>query len=383
MTDGPSWGGAPPSLNDVSWLRAAAKLARRHLGQTGENPSVGCILVNQGRVVGRGVTGIGGRPHAEALALERAGPAATGATAYVTLEPCAHQGKTPPCADHLIAAGVDRCVVLECDPDPRVAGRGMSRLRAAGIDLAVMAQHSVERDPQFWDLNAGFISRITAGRPFVTLKLATTLDGKIALASGESQWITGPAARRAGHLFRAQSDGILVGSGTALADNPKLTVRLPGLEGHAPRTIVWDGQARLDPDGALAKAAAARRAVLLTTEKADGEKISHLSELGFDIQIVHHKAGRWIDPSAALVALGGLGLSRLLVEGGGRLAATLLAADLVDCLVWHRAASVIGADGIDAIGALDVMALAQMPRFHQMDAWAAGPDEVSLFRRAR
>src|SRR5579862_7078692 len=214
---------------DLMAMRGALSLARRGLGNTWPNPAVGCVLVREGRVVGRGWTQPGGRPHAETEALARAGRAARGATAYVTLEPCCHHGRTPPCADALIAAGLSRVVAAIEDPDPRVAGGGLARLRAAGLDVesGLCAAEAAE-------INAGFLSRLRLGRPLVTLKLATSLDGRIATASGESRWITGGPARERAHLLRATHDAILVGTDTVIADNPELTCRLPGLAGHSP-----------------------------------------------------------------------------------------------------------------------------------------------------
>ena len=212
---------------DQAHMAAALTIARRGLGNTWPNPAVGCVLVKQGRVVGRGWTQPGGRPHAETEALARAEAmspgAARGATAYVTLEPCSHWGRTPPCCDALIQAGVARVVVATGDPDPRVDGRGLQRLRDAGVIVELGLGGAEARA-----INAGFARRITQGLPLVTLKLATTLDGRIATAGGESQWITGPEARRAAHAIRARHDAILVGSGTVLADDPELTPRLPG-----------------------------------------------------------------------------------------------------------------------------------------------------------
>jgi diaminohydroxyphosphoribosylaminopyrimidine deaminase/5-amino-6-(5-phosphoribosylamino)uracil reductase len=221
-------------------MRAALALARRGLGRVAPNPAVGCVLVKDGRVVGRGWTQAGGRPHAETEALARAGEAARGATAYVTLEPCSHHGKTPPCAESLIAAGISRSVVALEDPDPRVSGSGLTLLREAGIavDTGLLAEAAAE-------VNAGYLMRTRTGRPLVTLKLATTLDGRIATRAGESRWITGPLARARAHLLRAESDAVLVGSGTAVTDNPRLDVRLPGLEGRSPLRVLLDGRLRL------------------------------------------------------------------------------------------------------------------------------------------
>jgi len=214
---------------DVRSMQAALALARRGLGTVWPNPAVGCVIVKEGRVVGRGWTQPGGRPHGETEALRRAGEGAVGATAYVSLEPCCHWGQTPPCVDALIAAGIRRVVVPLEDPDPRVAGGGLRRLHEAGLEVetGLCAAEAAE-------VNAGFFSRLRLGRPLVTLKLGTSLDGRIATASGESQWITGPPARERAHALRAAHDAIMVGTGTALADDPQLTCRLPGLAQRSP-----------------------------------------------------------------------------------------------------------------------------------------------------
>ena len=220
-------------------MRAALALATRGLGNSWPNPSVGCVIVRDGQVLGRGWTRPGGRPHAETEALKAAGPAARGATAYVTLEPCCHWGRTPPCTDALAAAGIARVVVAIRDPDPRVNGEGLGRLRAAGIDVeeGLLAAEATS-------LNAGFIKRVRQGLPMVTLKLATSLDGRLATATKESKWITGPAARRAAHGLRARHDAILVGSGTVIDDDPDLTCRLPGgVPVPAPRVVAEIGRA--------------------------------------------------------------------------------------------------------------------------------------------
>ena len=209
---------------DLRSMRAALALARRGLGTVWPNPAVGCVIVDRGRVVGRGWTQPGGRPHGETEALGRAGEAARGATAYVSLEPCCHWGRTPPCTDALIAAGIGRVVVALEDPDPRVAGDGVRRLRAAGLDVETGLCEA-----EAAEINAGFFCRLRNGRPLVTLKLATSLDGRIATGRGESQWITGPPARERAHALRAAHDAIMVGTGTVLADDPQLTCRLPGL----------------------------------------------------------------------------------------------------------------------------------------------------------
>jgi len=356
-------------------MAQALALARRGLGNVWPNPAVGCLIVEDGRVLGRGWTLPGGRPHAETEALAAAGPAARGATAYVSLEPCAHHGETGPCADALIAAGVARVVVAARDPDPRVSGAGIARLRDAGVAVREdVCRAEAER------LNAGFISRIVDGRPLLTLKLATSLDGRIATSSGESQWITGAAARARAHLLRAQHDAVLIGSGTALADDPALTCRLPGWAGPQPIRLVFDARLRLPADGALAAGARQVSVWVVTVAGQDG---AALRAAGVELIEVAAGADGGVDPAAALAALGARGLTRVLVEGGWRLAAALLRAGLVDELRWFRAASLIGADGLSGIGELGVAALAQRLDFRRVAVEPVGDDLLeSYVRRA-
>lgn len=337
-------------------MRAALGLGRRGLGRVWPNPAVGCILAHGTRVVGRGWTQPGGRPHAEAEALSRAGAATRGATAYVTLEPCAHHGQTPPCADALIAAGIARAVVAMADPDGQVDGAGLSRLDAAGIEVVT----GVERDAAT-ELNAGYVLQRTAGRPMVTLKIAATLDGRIATRGGASRWITGAAARRQAHLLRASYDAVAVGIGTVLADDPALTCRLPGLAGRSPVRVVFDGALRLPRTSTLARTAAATPLWVVTREGADGQA---LAEAGAEIIAV--PAGRDGRPelTAAVAALGRRGITRLLVEGGTTLATAFVAAGLVDRLAWFAAPRLLGADARPAIGALERDDIAAAPGFH-------------------
>jgi diaminohydroxyphosphoribosylaminopyrimidine deaminase/5-amino-6-(5-phosphoribosylamino)uracil reductase len=361
---------------DIDHMRAALALARRNLGATWPNPSVGCVIVKDGRVVGRGWTQPGGRPHAETEALRRAGPAAYGATAYVSLEPCSHHGKTPPCAEALIAAGVARVVAAVADPDPRVAGSGIARLRAAGI--AVEGGLCGEEAAA---LNAGFFCRVAQGRPLVTLKLATSLDGRIATASGESRWITGTAARERAHLLRATHDAVLVGTGTALADNPELTCRLPGLAGRSPVRVVIDRRLRLPAGLRLFAEARAVPTWLVTLASSDPGTQASLEKRGVKIITTEPEAAGGADLAMMLRRLGDEGLTRLLVEGGGRLAAALLRAGLVDRLVWMRAPLLLGGDGVPAVAALELDALAGAPRFMLLSREAAGGDAVETYRR--
>jgi diaminohydroxyphosphoribosylaminopyrimidine deaminase/5-amino-6-(5-phosphoribosylamino)uracil reductase len=360
---------------DYRWMRAALALARRGLGQVWPNPAVGCVLVRDDSIVGRGWTQPGGRPHAETEALRRAGPAARGATAYVSLEPCSHWGRTPPCADALINAGVARVVAAIDDPDPRVAGAGIGRLRAAGIAVATGIGA-----PEAADINAGFFTRQRLGRPLVTLKLATSLDGKIATGTGDSQWITGSSARAHTHKLRAENDAIMVGTGTVLADNPQLTCRLPGLGRHSPIRVVLDRHLRVPPAAHVIAEAATTPTWVLTLRAADLARRGTFLASGVVLIEVEADAEGRIDPAAALQALGGRGLTRLLVEGGASLAATLLRAGLVDRLVWMHAPLLIGANGIPAVADFGLAALAGAPRFEPIASEAVVADMVTSFR---
>ncbi|OJW24791.1 MAG: riboflavin biosynthesis protein RibD, partial [Rhodospirillales bacterium 69-11] len=257
------------SAADIAHMRSALALARRGLGSTWPNPSVGCVIVRDGRVVGRGTTASGGRPHAEPLALDMAGPLARGATAYVTLEPCCHWGRTPPCTDALIAAGIVRVVVATRDPDRRVDSQGVARLREAGIEVV---EGVLEAEAQA--VLAGFTQRIRTGRPLVTLKLATTLDGRIATAGGESQWITGPPARRMAHALRGRHDAVMVGVGTVMADNPELTCRIAGFRTRPLVRVVADSHLRTRLTARLLASAADTPSWFLTRTGTDPVRIA-------------------------------------------------------------------------------------------------------------
>jgi len=360
-------------------MRAALSLAARGLGRTWPNPAVGCVLVRDGAVIGRGWTQPGGRPHAETEALARAralSGGAAGATAYVTLEPCNHYGKTPPCALALVEAKVARVVVACQDPDPRVAGGGLARLRDAGIAVTTGVCEA-----EALALNEGFFNRITQGRPLVTCKVASTLDGRIATATGESQWITGPTARAWGHRLRASHDAILVGIGTALADDPELTCRLPGLEGRSPVRVVVDSSLRLPPTAKLAAGATRIPTWVVTGPTPDSARAEALTALGVEpIPVAAGPDGR-VDPTAAMAALAGRGITRVLVEGGASMAGALLGAGLVDRLEWFRAASLIGGDGLPAVAGFGVEALAAMARFERTAVRSAGADLAESYRR--
>ncbi len=355
-------------MSDEDHMDHALRLAARGLGRSWPNPAVGCVIVHQGRIVGRGWTQPGGRPHAERMALDQAGSAATGATAYVTLEPCAHHGQTPPCAEALIAARLARVVTALTDPDPRVAGRGHAMLRAAGIEVTERV-----RQVQARLANAGFLKRLAQGLPYVTLKLATTLDGRIATATGESRWITGPEARRAVHLLRLGHDAVLIGAATARADDPTLTARGLGAA-HQPLRIVLDPRLSHDPQSRLGQTARQTPVWMLHGAAApQSAQIAWAAQGARLIAVPNLPDGR-IDLLEALTTLAAQGLTRILCEGGATLAAALIRADLIDEIILHSAGALIGADGRAALGPLDALPLAEAPRLTLMSARPLGRD---------
>lgn len=358
-------------------MQAALALARRGLGTVWPNPAVGCVITDRdGRVAGRGWTQPGGRPHAETEALRQAGERAAGGTAYVTLEPCSHHGQTPPCADALIAAKLRRVVVACGDPDPRVSGNGIRMLEAAGLSVAVGLCQDEARE-----LNAGFFHRILDGRPLVTLKFATTLDGRIATHRGDSRWITGPRARQLGHLLRANHDAIMIGVGTAATDNPELTCRLPGLEHRSPVRIVLDGRLRTPLTVKLVADAKRVPTWLVALAGAAPERRQAYIDSGVEVVEVEADAAGHPSMDKALAALAERGLTRVLVEGGSRVASAMLRADVVDRIVWFRAPSLIGGDGIPATQAFGVDRIADLVRFTRTGLQEAGDDLVELYQR--
>nr|WP_127103892.1 bifunctional diaminohydroxyphosphoribosylaminopyrimidine deaminase/5-amino-6-(5-phosphoribosylamino)uracil reductase RibD [Pararhodobacter zhoushanensis] len=336
------------SETDRRFMRMALSLAARGLGTVWPNPAVGCVIVKDGIVLGRGWTQPGGRPHAEVRALMQAGGAAQGATVYVTLEPCAHHGVTPPCAEALIAAGVARVVSALTDPDPRVAGRGHAMLRAAGIGVTEGVEEAAARQA-----NAGFLSRVTQGRPVVTLKLALTLDARIATVTGVSRWITGPEARRRVHLMRANHDAVLVGAGTARADDPDLRIRDLGIE-RQPVRVIADSRLGLSPDSRLGRSAADSPVWILHGPQVPIGARAAWVERGADLIVCQIDAMGRIDITDALTQLGARGLTRVLCEGGGGLAASLVRAGLVDELAVFSAGRLFGADGTAGLASLGV-----------------------------
>jgi diaminohydroxyphosphoribosylaminopyrimidine deaminase/5-amino-6-(5-phosphoribosylamino)uracil reductase len=366
---------APNGASDARFMALALALGRRGMGRTWPNPAVGCVIVKDGRIVGRGWTEDGGRPHAEPRALAQAGAAARGATAYVSLEPCAHHGKTPPCALALAEAGITRVVSAIEDPDARVAGKGHAILRNRGIAVDVGCRAAeAARD------HAGFFLRQAAGRPLVTLKLATSFDGRIATRTGESRWITGPDARARVHLMRATHDAVMVGGGTALADDPDLTVRGLGMTSQ-PVRVVWDSRLRLPPDSRLGRTA--RQVPVWMCHGPEAPETARMAwrEAGAELLECRLGADGRLDPVSVLAALGAQGLTRVFCEGGGALAASLLAANLADRLVGFTAGLILGGDGRAAIGAVSFPALADFPRFHLESVERVGADILHQWAR--
>ncbi|MBT2130963.1 bifunctional diaminohydroxyphosphoribosylaminopyrimidine deaminase/5-amino-6-(5-phosphoribosylamino)uracil reductase RibD [Aliiroseovarius lamellibrachiae] len=355
-------------------MRLALSLGRRGQGRCAPNPAVGCVVVKDARIIGRGWTQPGGRPHGEVMALAQAGIKARGATAYVTLEPCAHHGQTPPCAQALIDAGIARVVVALGDPDPRVDGGGHAMLRAAGIEVSIgVCAEEAARD------HAGFLLKTTETRPFVTLKLANSFDGRIATATGESQWITGPEARRYVHALRARHDAVMVGAGTARDDDPTLTVRDLGVT-HQPTRIVLSRQLDLPLSGKLAAGARDVPVIICHGPHAPKELLDVWRDLGAQMVSVSEVQGA-LSPASVLNELGKLGLTRVFCEGGGGLAASLLKAGLVDELVGFTAGLVLGAEGRASVAAMGVNRLAVAPRFALIETRALGGDVLHRWAR--
>ncbi len=349
---------------DARFMALALSLGRRGMGRVWPNPAVGCVIVKDGQIVGRGWTADGGRPHAETVALAQAGAAANGAVAYVTLEPCAHHGQTPPCAQALIDAQVARVVIATGDPDGRVAGRGIAMLRDAGIAVETgVLEDQARRD------HAGFLLRTTQRRPFLTLKLAGTLDGRLATGSGESQWITGRQARRAVHMMRARHDAVMVGAGTVRADDPSLTVRGIGVA-QQPVRVVVSRAAKIPARGQLAETAKTVPVWICHGAGADVKAWAQKGAIGLPCATT---AGQ-VDPLSAMNALADQGITRIFCEGGGMLAASLLSADLVDELVVFTAGMVIGAEGTPSLAAMGVDRLANAPRYQLDRVTSVGGD---------
>ncbi len=363
---------------DQRFMQLALTLGRRGQGRTWPNPAVGAVVVKDGVIVGRGWTQPGGRPHAEPEALNRAGEAARGATLYVTLEPCSHVGKSPPCADAVIAAGIVRVVSAIEDPNPEVAGQGHARLRAAGISVDIgLGAAEAARD------HAGHFRRVRDKRPHVILKLAVSSDGKIGAVGRKPVAITGEAARARVHLLRAQCDAILVGIGTVQADDPLLTCRLPGMEARSPVRVVLDRSLRISGTSRLVHSARETPLWVMTSNLAEAPAAMKLGAAGAKvIRVATATPPPGLDLPAVLRALAEKGITRLLVEGGARVASSFVAAGFVDEVWLLRGAEPVGADGVAALGALPLTAITQSPNFRVRASQSLQKDTLTIYERA-
>lgn len=339
--------------NDQRYMGAALRLARRAAGRTSPNPMVGAVVVRQDRVVGRGHHARAGAEHAEVVALREAGPAARGATLYVNLEPCSHFGRTAPCVRAVIEAGIRRVVAGMIDPNPAVAGGGVRALKDAGIRVDVPV-----REDECRRLNEAFVKHVTRGLPFVTLKLAASLDGRIATATGDSRWVTGPAARRYVHRLRNELDAVLVGSGTVLADDPQLTCRLPG--GRDPLRVVLDGRLRTPLTARLVTQPHPEKTVLVTRNDAPADRRKRLEDLGVQVWRFPADRGR-VSFRRVLRKLARAGVLSVLVEGGAVTAARAVSEKAVDKVLCFYAPKFIGAEGLPMVGDLGIERMRRSP----------------------
>jgi diaminohydroxyphosphoribosylaminopyrimidine deaminase/5-amino-6-(5-phosphoribosylamino)uracil reductase len=379
MTNPPSQPVDP--VLDRRLMAAALRLRRRNLGRTSPNPAVGALIVRPDtggpRILGRGWTAAGGRPHAEIEALAEAGEGARGATAYVTLEPCSHIGQTPPCAGALIDAGVTRVVTTMTDPDPRVSGKGLAMLKAAGIDVTTGV---LEAEAAI--AHGGHIARITKGRPWITLKLAISADGMIGRGDQQRMMVTGQPAFERVQAMRAEYDAIMVGLGTVIVDDPRLTVRRPPLPDPQPVRIVVDSQARIALDTNLVKTARDVPLWLMVGEDAEEDRVGALEAAGVIVKRVGTGSGG-VDLNAVFARLAEDGLTRVLVEGGAKLAAGLISLDLADEVLFFRAPVVVGAEGVRALAGQALSAVERSPRYRLIDDAIVGEDRLRRYLRAR
>jgi len=362
---------------DQRFMALALTLGRRGQGRSWPNPAVGAVVVKDGVIVGRGWTQPGGRPHAEPEALSRAGEAARGATLYVTLEPCSHIGKSPPCADAIIAAGIARVVSAIEDPNPEVAGQGHAKLRAAGISVDIgLAAAEAAHD------HAGHFRRIRDKRPHVILKLAVSSDDKIGAAGRKPIAISGEAAKARVHLLRAQSDAILVGIGTVLADDPLLTCRLPGMEARSPVRVVLDRSLRIPGASRLIHSARETPLWVMTSNVSEAPAAMKLGAAGAQvIRVATTSTPPRLDLPGVLHALAGKGITRLLVEGGARVASSFVASGLVDEVWLLRGAEAVGADGVAALDALPLTSITQSPAFKLRVSETLENDTLTIYER--
>jgi len=365
-----------PAETDKRWMRAAVAQSRHAEGRTKSNPPVGCVILDKsGRLCAAAHTGIGGVPHAETQALDMAGKSAKGGTVYVTLEPCAHHGKTPPCIEALIAAGVARIVVAVGDPDARVNGRGLEMARAAGIEVNL----GVESVAAMAVLH-GFLRRISAGKPYVWLKTAASLDGGIALSDGKKRWLTGDPMRYFVHELRSRCDALLTGIGTILADDPELTCRAPAGDSDSPVVFVLDSQLRTPPNARLF-GKGQRKVTLFCTESAPKERFIALQKTGATVIILPTDSQGQLDLHAVLNHLGTIGINTVLVEAGTGVTTAMLGAGLVDKIYWTQSQHILGADARPVVGPFKLVAMPPQNLYTQLTSSWIGQDQLRVFVR--
>jgi diaminohydroxyphosphoribosylaminopyrimidine deaminase/5-amino-6-(5-phosphoribosylamino)uracil reductase len=365
-----------PAETDKRWMRAAIAQSRHAEGRTQTNPPVGCVILDKsGRLCAAAHTGIGGVPHAETQALDMAGKSAEGGTVYVTLEPCAHHGKTPPCIDALIAAGVARIVVAVGDPDARVNGRGLEMARAAGIEVNL----GVESVAAMAVLH-GFLRRISVGKPYVWLKTAASLDGGIALSDGKKRWLTGDPMRYFVHELRSRCDALLTGIGTILADDPELTCRAPAEDSDSPAVFVLDSQLRTPPNARLF-GKGQRKVTLFCTESAPKERFIALQKTGATVTTLPPDPKGQLDLHAVLNHLGTIGINTVLVEAGTGVTTAMLGAGLVDKIYWTQSQHILGADARPVVGPFKLVAMPPQNLYTQLTSSWIGQDQLRVFVR--
>mgnify|MGYP002621981083 CR=1 FL=1 len=362
---------------DERFMARAVRMAHKGLGSTYPNPSVGAVVVRGSEVIGAAHSDPTGGPHAEVKALRQAGAAAKGATLYVTLEPCCHHGRTGPCTGAILESGVARVVIGLRDPARHADGKGIRRLRRGGLVVTEGVLQGACAE-----VHAHYVHHVQTGRPFVSLKIACSIDGRIATPQGDSKWITGEASRARGHLLRATHDAIMVGSATAIVDDPELTCRLPGLGGRSPIRIVADGRLRLPLTSKLVRDAQKHPLWILTLPGGDGARRNAFEDCGAVLIDVEPGEGGMMDMRGALEQIAARGVTRVLVEGGARLAASLTRDRLVDRIEWFQAAKLIGGDGYPAIAGLGIKHVDGAPSFVLRETMRAGADLVSSYVRS-
>jgi len=351
-------------------MKRALDLAARARGRTSPNPMVGAVIVRDGRVVGEGYHERAGLPHAEVVALEQAGELAKGATLYVTLEPCCHWGRTPPCTKAIIRSGIKEVIIATLDPNPLVSGKGVDELRRNGIEVEIGLMEEEARK-----LNEFFFKHITTGLPFVILKIAMSLDGKIATVTGESRWITSPQSRRMVHELRDQVDAVMVGIGTVLKDDPRLTTRLPEGEGKDPIRVILDSYARTPPTARVINPRSSASTIIATTTKADAGRVKALREAGAEVAVLDEDEEGRVDLKSLMEYLGGRSIQSLLVEGGSEVASSMLMRGFVDKVMFFIAPKIIGgADAPTPIGGIGVRRLSEAITLKEVEVKRIGPD---------